>query len=51
MSEKKATLTISIENEKGEVIKREITGSNEDIAFILGEYGICSKKECEHLKD
>lgn len=38
--EKKATLVISIENEEGKRIERITTGSNEEIAFILGEYGI-----------
>ena len=39
---KKAKLEIIVTNEEGRQIKRKMTGTNDEIAFLLGEAGILS---------
>lgn len=50
MSKQKATITIIVTSEEGQQVKRELLGTNKEIAFILGEFGILCKEECKILK-
>lgn len=49
MSKQKATITIIVTSEEGQQVKRELLGTNKEIAFILGEFGILCKEECKIL--
>ena len=49
MSKQNATITIIVTSEEGQQVKRELLGTNKEIAFILGEFGILCKEECKIL--
>lgn len=51
MSEEKtkASIVITITAEDGRKVEEKYTGSNEYIAFVLGEFGILGEKEREIL--
>ena len=50
LSKQKATITIIVTSEEGQQVKRKLLGTNKEIAFILGEFGILCKEECKILK-
>lgn len=46
---RKATIIITITIEDGRTVERKYSGTNGEIAFILGEFGILCEKESEIL--
>ncbi|MBO5412798.1 MAG: hypothetical protein J6A29_00555 [Clostridia bacterium] len=46
-----ASIVITITAEDGRKVEQVYKGSNEKMAFILGEYGILGKEEREILND
>ena len=51
MSKQKATITIIVTSEDGQQVKRELSGTNKEMAFLLGEFGILCKEESKILKE